>query len=89
MTMSEHTRALELAREMFNAEAAFNNPDMVYPDADIDPNTEFPELARWVAAAEQAFHEHLLAHRAVLEPMSRWAWHYELLDAPDEEEFPW
>lgn len=81
-TSSEYARALELLAAMNNAEAAFNNPDMVYPD--ISPSAVVPELVQGCQNTEAAFYEHLRAARAVLGTHPRLALEYELMDTPDD-----
>lgn len=78
-----NARAERLSRSVFNAEAAFNNPDMLYPDADIDPRAEVPELADHLVSAEQTFYAYLSEHRDVLGGSKQWARQYRYLDAPE------
>jgi hypothetical protein len=85
----EHVRALELVDEMVRAETAYNNPDMAYHDEDVDLSAVLPSLSQWCRDADQSFYQHLIAHRDVLGHLPRWAVHYELIDAPEEEEQPW
>ncbi|MGV9638029.1 hypothetical protein ACWDO0_27965 [Nocardia rhamnosiphila] len=81
----EHARAVELREAVVNAEAASNNPDLVYMDREVKPEGEFPELAARVEEAERAFVAHLRTHRPVLEPTGLWAFEYAAIDTPDEE----
>ena len=56
-----YTRAMRLRRDMFNATAAANNPDLVYPDRPA--GSPRPDLSGREETAELDYYRHLAAHR--------------------------
>lgn len=70
-------RAKQLGREVFNATAAAENPDMVYPDWPDD--VPLPDLSDRVATAEAAYYRHLTEHREQLGRDPEFQTDYELL----------
>ncbi|MEU7141712.1 hypothetical protein ABZ942_19835 [Nocardia sp. NPDC046473] len=73
-----HDRAQQLERGVFNATAAANNPDMVYPDWPDD--VPLPDLSHDVVTAEAAYYHHLTQHREHLERDTAFQSDYEFLD---------
>ncbi|MFI6364157.1 hypothetical protein ACIBG0_15555 [Nocardia sp. NPDC050630] len=71
-------RGQQLGREVFNATAAANNPDMVYPDWPED--VPLPDLSDRVVTAEAAYYHHLTQHREHLGRDIEFQADYELLD---------
>ncbi|MEV6388895.1 hypothetical protein [Nocardia xishanensis] len=73
-----HDRTQQLGRQVFNATAAANNPDMVYPDWPAD--VALPNLAHREIAAEAAYYHYLIQHREHLGRDTEFQADYELLD---------
>ncbi|MFD0362728.1 hypothetical protein ACFQZZ_14890 [Nocardia sp. GCM10030253] len=71
-------RAQQLKREVFNATAAANNPDMAYPDWPDD--VPLPDLAHREDTSEAAYYQYLAEHREYLERDTEFRNGYELLD---------
>ncbi|WP_406237524.1 hypothetical protein [Nocardia sp. NBC_01009] len=73
-----YQRALQLQRGSFNATAAANNPELVYPDF----SGGYPMRDLWdrEVAAENAYYRFLDTHRAQLEQHSDFEIDYGVLD---------
>lgn len=84
-----HERALQLRQAAINAEVAYNNPDLAWPDT---PPNRYPDSARLLAAADNNLASHLRAHRDTLGDHPDWQQQYDLLDntpPPPPPESPW
>ncbi|WP_280232272.1 hypothetical protein [Nocardia cyriacigeorgica] len=79
MSLDPHQRALELQRDVINADIAAGDPDLAYPW--MEPH-EYPDPGLWIAEAKEALRLHLLEHRDVLGDHPDWQPRYAETDNP-------